>query len=125
MTIQKNISDSPRKLRLVADMIRTMTPDQALDVLEFTQKAATEAVSKAIKTAMGNAKGTDAPLFFESIEINEGMKLKRYRVGTAGRGRGRAYKRRMGIIKIILTDEMPKKMEKKMTKVAKKEEGSK
>jgi large subunit ribosomal protein L22 len=106
MTTQKNIGDSPRKLRLVADMVRSMTPEQAVEILEFTNKAAAPSLAKAIKTAMANAKGTEAPLRFEIIEINEGMKMKRYRMGTAGRGRGRRYKRRLSHIKVVLTDEV-------------------
>ena len=104
-TIQKNISSSPRKLRLVADMVRSMTPEQALETLSFTQKAAAKPLAKAIKTSLANAQKKEN-LSFKKIEINEGSKLKRYRVGTAGRGRGRPYKKRMSHIKIILTDEM-------------------
>ncbi|MBI2021576.1 50S ribosomal protein L22 [Candidatus Daviesbacteria bacterium] len=112
ITIQKNVTTSPRKLRLVAEMIREMNPDQALEVLQFTNKAASLPLAKAIKTAMANAKGS-ANLFFKKLEINEGMKLKRYRVGTAGRGRGRPYRRRWSHIKIVLTDEMINKKESK------------
>lgn len=106
MTDQKNIGDSPRKLRLVADMIRKMTPEAAIEILEFTNKAAAPSLAKAIKTAMANAKGTDKPLRFEKIEINEGMKMKRFRLGTAGRGRGRRFVRRLSHIKVVLTDEV-------------------
>ncbi|EKD91513.1 MAG: hypothetical protein ACD_30C00002G0010 [uncultured bacterium] len=117
-TIQKNISASPRKLRLVADMVRKMSPYQALDILQFTNKSAAGDLAKAIKTAVGNAKGTEN-LFFKSVEINEGMKMKRYRVGTAGRGRGRPYKRRFAHIKVVLTDEIPQG---KVSKVEEKKE---
>ncbi len=102
-TIQKNLQNSPRKLRLVADMIRKMSPSQAVEVLEFANQAAAVPLSKAIKTALANAGKDD--VVFKKIEINEGMKLKRYRAGTAGRGRGRPYKKRWSHIKIVLTDE--------------------
>lgn len=103
-TIQKNISSSPRKLRLVADMVRKMDPYHALDILQFTNKAAATPLAKAIKTVIANASRKEG-LTFKSIEVNEGLKLKRYRVGTAGAGRGRPYKKRMSQIKIVLTDE--------------------
>lgn len=106
--IQKNISTSPRKLRLVADMIRKMTPDQAIITLQFTPRSGSEALAKAIKTTIANA-GSISNLSFKSIEINEGLKMRRYRVGTAGRGRGRPYKRRSSHIKIVLTDEIEEK----------------
>ena len=112
ITIQKNISSSPRKLRLVADMVRKMDPYAALDILQFTRNAAATPLAKAIKTVIANGGAKDG-LSFKSIEINEGLKAKRYRVGTAGRGRGRPYKKRMSHIKIVLTDE------KKVTKVTK------
>src|SRR3989344_328864 len=105
ITIQKNISSSPRKLRLVADMVRKMDPYAALDILQFTTNAASQPLAKAIKTVIANA-GSKEGISFKSIEINEGLKAKRYRVGTAGRGRGRPYKKRMSHIKIVLTDEV-------------------
>lgn len=104
--IQKNIHTTPRKLRLVADMVRKMSPGQALEVLEFTNRAAATPLYKAIKTALSNVGKDD--IAFKTIEINEGYKLKRYRPGTAGRGRGRPYKRRMSHIKIVLKDEEQK-----------------
>ena len=103
--IQKNIDSSPRKLRLVADMLKKMTPDQAVEILKYTPRAGAEPMMKAIKTAIANA-GSGERLAFKSIEINEGLKLKRYRVGTAGRGRGRPWRRRYSHIKIVLTDEI-------------------
>ena len=45
--------------------------------------------------------------------------MKRYRVGTAGRGRGRPYKRRFAHIKVVLTDEIPQG---KVSKVEEKKE---
>lgn len=101
-TIQKYITTPPRKLRLVADMVRGMTPERAVEILSFTNKAAALPLLKAIKTVVANAKSA-AGLKFKTIEINEGPGLKRYRSGTAGRGRGRPYKRRTSHIKIVLT----------------------
>ncbi len=105
MTNQKNIQSSPRKLRLVADMVRKMSPERALETLQFTNKAAALPLAKAIKTAVANA-GKVENLSFKKLEINEGSKLKRYRPGTAGRGRGRPYKRRWSNIKVVLTDDV-------------------
>ncbi len=104
-TIQKNIGSAPRKVRLVADMIRHMEPNHALDILQFTPNAASLPLAKAIKTVIANA-GKKEGLSFKVIEINEGLKMKRYRVGTAGAGRGRPYKKRTSHIKIVLTDEV-------------------
>ncbi len=110
-TIQKYIHTSPRKLRLVADMVRNMEPTRALDVLRVTPKVAAKDLEKALQTVLANAKqqGLDAEkVNFKRIEINESMKMRRFRAGT--RGRAKPYKKRMSHIKIVLTDEQVPKV---------------
>lgn len=105
--IQKYIHTSPRKLRLMADMVRKVSPLKALDLLNFTPKVASVDLSKAIKTALGNAKtlGIDESLLtFKKLEINESMKMRRFRAGT--RGRAKPYRKKMAHIKIVLSDEL-------------------
>ncbi len=107
MTIQKYLHTSPRKLRLVADMIRKMSPGEAISVLQVTPKAAALDLQKAIKTVLASAKqqGIDAQkVNFKKIEINESSKMRRFKAGT--RGRVRPFKRRMSHIKIVLSDEL-------------------
>lgn len=106
-TIQKYLHTSPRKLRLVADMVRKMTPVKSLDVLRMTPKMAAQDMVKALETVLANAKqkGLETDnLTFKTIEINESMKMRRFRPGT--RGRVRPFKRRMSHIKIVLSDEL-------------------
>lgn len=106
ITIQKNIHTSPRKLRLVADMVRKMGPKQALNSLRFTNKAAAQPLSKAILTALANAKQQkldEESLVFKSVEINDGPRMRRFR--AQARGRANPYKKRMSHIKIVLSDE--------------------
>lgn len=113
-TIQKYVHTSPRKFRLVADLVRKMTPDKALETLRFTNKAASLDLIKAIKTVMANAKTKGMEnINFKVVEINEGSRMKRFRAGA--KGRARPYKRRMSHIKIILTDNT-EKIEKKEKK---------
>lgn len=123
-TIQKYIHTSPRKLRLVADMVRKMNPNQALEVLNFTPKAAAKDLSFAIKTVIANAKklGMDAEkVVFKKIEVDESSKMKRFR--SAARGRVRPYKKRMSHIKIVLTDNLTENLKlKTQDKQEKKEE---
>lgn len=105
-TIQKYIHTSPRKLRLVADMIRGMEPTRALDVLRVTPKNAAKDLVKALETVLGNVRqaGMDVgKVGFKAVEINESMVLRRFKAGT--RGRVKPYKRRMSHIKIVLSDE--------------------
>ena len=75
-------------------MVRKMTPAQAVLQLQFTNTAAAPLLAKVIKTVLANG-GNSENLVFKSIEVNEGMKMRRVRVGTAGRGRNRPYKKRM------------------------------
>jgi large subunit ribosomal protein L22 len=122
--VQKNLTDSPRKLRLVADMVRKMTPETAIEILQFTNKAAAKPLANAIKTAIANS-GNKTGLQIAKLEINEGPKLRRYRAGTAGRGRGRPYKKRWSHIKIILTDEISNKVQETSNKKKEEKSGTK
>ncbi|MBI2337976.1 50S ribosomal protein L22 [Candidatus Daviesbacteria bacterium] len=127
-TIQKYMHTSPRKLRLVADMVRKMEPAKAVEVLTVTPKLASKDLEKAIKTVLANAKnqGLDASkLTFKKIEINESTKMRRFRAGT--RGRVKPYKKRMSHIKIVLTDDLSSKLKVKSAKLEKanKKEGGK
>lgn len=105
-TIQKNIHTTPRKLKLVADMVRKMQPHQAVLALQFTNKAAAVPLSKAIKTVLANAATQNLEaekLVFKKLEVNEGPIMKRFRAGS--KGRAKPYKRRTTHIKIVLSDE--------------------
>jgi len=110
ISIQKYIHTSPRKLRLVADMVRKISPNKALEVLRFTSNKASRELSNAILVVLANGKqkGLEPDkLFFKKIEINEGPKMRRMR--AAARGRTSPYKKRMSHIKIVLTDEKEEK----------------
>jgi len=100
---QKYLIMSPRKLRLVADVARKMSPREAVDTLVFTQKRAAEPIVKVIKSAIANATrdgvGEDS-LEFSEIQIGEGPRLKRWKPGA--RGRIKPYVRKMGHIRVVL-----------------------
>lgn len=107
ITNQKYLHTSPRKLRLVADMVRKMTPEKAIDILALTPKSAALDLAKVIKTVLASAKQQGAQmgqLSFKLLEINESMKMRRMRAGS--RGRAKPYKKRMSHIKIVLSDEL-------------------
>lgn len=122
VAIQKFIHSTPRKLRLVADMVRKTEPQKALEVLQFTHKAAALDLSKAIQVAVANAKQKGMEnILFKSIEINEGPKMRRYRAGA--RGRVKPFKRRMAQIRIVLTDNLNVKSQSENLKVKEKQKG--
>jgi len=101
---QKFIRTSPRKLRLVANAIKKFKPAEALIRLKFAEKSAADPISKALKTAISNAKNNykinDTDLKFDSIMINPGPTLKRGR--PVSRGQYHAIKKRMSHITIVL-----------------------
>lgn len=123
---QKYINSAPRKLRLLAEMVRKMSPQQALETLRFTPKAAAKDLEKAVKVALANAKQAgldDLGLIFAKIEVNEGAKMRRFRAGT--RGRVKPYKKRMSHIKIVLSDNQVKSVKKEEGKEAEVKRGTK
>jgi large subunit ribosomal protein L22 len=79
--VLKNYRQSPRKVRLLADLVRGKRVKEALQTLTFTNKRAVEPVVKLINSAVANAKqhGSDVEkLFIKSIVVDKGMVLKRF-----------------------------------------------
>lgn len=112
---QKYLIISSRKVRDVVDLIKKLTPVDAITKLEFVRKRSSELLIKVIKTALGQAKAAgvaDTDLFFKEIQIGEGPALKRGR--AASRGRWHPYKKRMSHIRIVLAEKVAKKSEAKV-----------
>lgn len=85
---------SPRKVRLVVDQIRGQSVNQAYALLQFSKKAASEPVSKTLRSAVANAqyKAQDEgefvdadELFIREAYVNEGPTLRRFRAAAMGR----------------------------------------
>lgn len=97
---------SPRKVRLVAGVIRNKPVVQALETLSLINKRGASVLEKTLKSAfsnaVNNAKLKEDLLTIKSIEIGEGPFLKRYRPST--RGRVHPYKKRSSHIKIVLEE---------------------
>jgi large subunit ribosomal protein L22 len=92
--IAKSISMSPRKVRLVVDLIRGRSVNEAYSILKFSKKAATEPVEKALRSAVANAQNkadtggefVDVDeLFVSEVYVNEGPTLKRWKARAMGR----------------------------------------
>lgn len=88
----RNIPSSPRKMRLVADMVRGMEVNRALGVLKFSTKAASADVEKLLRSAIANweqkneRKAEAGELFITKIFVDGGATLKRMRPAPQGRG---------------------------------------
>ena len=84
----KNYRQSPRKVRLVADLIRGKKVNDALSELEFLPKRAGEVMTKLITSAAANAENNfkvkTEDLTIKEISVDQGMTLKRYRPRARG-----------------------------------------
>jgi large subunit ribosomal protein L22 len=79
---------SARKTRLVVDLVRGKTVAEAINILTFTRRSASEPVRKLIESAMANAEATNANvdrLFVDTIFVDEGPTLRRFRPRAMGR----------------------------------------
>lgn len=87
-----NIPSSPRKMRLVADMVRGMEVNRALGVLRFSSKNAATQVEKLLRSAIANweqkndRRADEGELFITKIFVDEGVTMKRMRARAQGRG---------------------------------------
>lgn len=88
----RNVPTSPRKMRLVADMIRGMEVNRALGVLKFSSKEASAKVEKLLRSAINNweqkneRKADEGELYVSRIFVDGGATLKRMRPAPQGRG---------------------------------------
>jgi len=80
---------SPRKVRLVADLIRGKRVIEAQNILDFTLKRAAKPLKKLLNSAVANAEHNfhlkKEDLYIASLQVNEGPKLKRWRARARGR----------------------------------------
>jgi len=87
----KNLRIAPRKVRLVADLIRGKYAREAEVILKFAVKRGTQDLLKLLQSAIANAKtnsqATGADLYIKKIFVDEGPKYKRWRP----RARGQSY----------------------------------
>jgi large subunit ribosomal protein L22 len=90
--VHKYIGSSPRKMRLLIDLIRGMSVDRALEVLHFSPKHASKDAEKALRSAVANLLNNDEAtrlepenLFIKEAFVNQGPTLKRISPAPMGR----------------------------------------
>ncbi|CAN5310758.1 hypothetical protein BH10PAT1_BH10PAT1_5170 [soil metagenome] len=123
---QRFIRISPKKVRVVVQSIKKMSPEKAVEVLPYLPKSASIPLQKTIKSAIANASMQGAKvseLEFKEIQIGQGPTLKR---GIpAPKGRYHPIMKRMSHIRVVLVarkqeiKEETKPVEKKGTNGAK------
>ena len=101
-----NIPTSPRKMRLVADMVRGKEVFRALGILKFSNKEAAARLEKLLRSAVANweakneQKAESGQLYISTIYVNCAPMLKRLR--TAPQGRGYRIRKRSNHVTVIV-----------------------
>ena len=111
------IRTSPRKLNLVASMIRQKSVDDALNLLSFSRKRISSEVKKVLQTAIANAENNHQldvdRLFVSKVDVGKSITMKRWR--ARARGRVGKIKKPFSRLTIVVKEEA---LDQKNTKVA-------
>ncbi len=122
----RNLKGSPRKARLVIDLIRGRNVSQALSILKFTDKRAADPIEKTLRSAIANATNLAEKqniaidpddLFVKSCFVDMGPHKNRRRMRPAPQGRAYREQRHYCHITVLVSSEKP--VEKVKTKASK------
>jgi large subunit ribosomal protein L22 len=104
--VNKYVRSSPRKARLVADLVRGKKVGDALAILRFTNKAVAEEIAKTVSSAAANAENNYEldrdDLYVAAIYADDGPTFKRIR--AASRGRANRINKRTSHITVIVDE---------------------
>lgn len=101
-----NCPTSPRKMRLVADLVRGMEVDKASAVLQFSKKEASIRMEKLLRSAIANYEvktgnsWEDANLFIKEVKVDGGRMLKR--IQPAPQGRAHRVRKRSNHVTLVV-----------------------
>lgn len=119
--IYKGVRISPRKVDVVAALVRGRSVADAVTILDYTPRRAALAVKKAVVSAGANAEHNHNykpdTLFISEISVTPGVRYRRYR--AAARGRALRFARSTSQIRVLVDGE--KRVSKKATPVVKEE----
>jgi large subunit ribosomal protein L22 len=117
----KQFNQPPRKIRLVATLVRGKTVGKALSLLAFADQKSAEPIKKLIESAAANSglsRAVAHNLVVKDIRVDEAVKLRRFM--PRAQGRAAAYRRISSHISVVLAEGAPKA--KKVKKGAAKKE---
>ena len=103
-----DVPSSPRKMRLVVDMVRGMEVNRALGVLKFSNKEAAARLEKLVRSAVANweakneRKADAGELYISTIFVTPAPMLKRLR--TAPQGRGYRIRKRANHVTVVVDE---------------------
>jgi len=120
-----NYRQSPRKVRLVASLVRGKSVPKALVALSFTDKRATAPIAKLIRSAAANAlannKTSADSLFIKEIRVDKGVTMKRWMPKAMGRATP-INKRTSNVVVVLGEKPVEKRKTKKKVATTKKKE---
>lgn len=104
--VVKDTGISPRKVRLLVDMVRGKKVDEALTILRFAPTPTARVVAKVVKSAAANADNnfqmSPSDLKIVTVFANDGRTLKRFR--PRARGRANQILKRSSHITVIVAE---------------------
>ncbi len=116
VTRLRNVPTSPRKMRIVADLIRGMKVENAMSVLQHTSKEAAGRLYKLLRSAIANwevknegERVEDNQLYIKEISVDSGRMLKR--IQPAPQGRAHRIRKRSNHVTLILGNRVQKQQE--------------
>lgn len=105
--ILRNCPISPRKMRLVADLVRGQEVNHALDILKYSPQNASKDLEKLLLSAVSNWQNKnegvrieESRLFVSEIRVDQGRTLKRFR--PAPQGRAHRIRKRSNHVTVVL-----------------------
>ena len=113
--ILRNNPSSPRKTRLVVDLIRGKKVEVALDILKFHKKESAGKLEKLLKSAINNweqkngLKPEDHELYVKSAQVNAGATIKRFL--PAPQGRAYRLRKRSNHVTLVVDSKVPVEFE--------------
>lgn len=102
-----NYRQSPRKVRLIADLIRGKSAERAIALLSTLPKRGSDSMQKLVQSAVANAKAPAGELYISSIQVNGGIVFKRQL--PRARGRASLIRKKTSHITLTLAPKTPKK----------------
>src|SRR3989344_1877209 len=116
--VYKGVRMSPRKVDVVAALVRGRTVADAVPILDHTPRRAASAVKKAVVSAGANAEHNHNykpdTLFISAISVTPGVRYRRYR--AAARGRARRFARSTSQIRVLVDGQQRELKKKPVTK---------
>ena len=115
VAILRNNPTSPRKTRLVVDLIRGKKVETAMDILKFHKKESAGKLEKLLKSAINNweqkngLKPEDHELYIKSAQVNAGAVMKRFL--PAPQGRAYRLRKRSNHVTLVVDSKVPVEFE--------------